>query len=294
MDAVVKALPAIQNETKTEPLKVAVVGRPNVGKSSYINRLLRSDRVIVSEAPGTTRDSVDVPFAVGKGDQARHYVLIDTAGMRRVGKIDTSVERFSLFRAEKSIGNADVVAVMLDATQEATAQDKKIASLVLEQGKGCFILVNKWDLSEVTQRKYGPRILEVMPFVGYCPVVFASAKTGYNIRRTVEAIDYVAAQVRAVLSTGMLNRTIFDASERARPPTVRGKRLKIFYSTQVGYAPIRIRLFVNDPGRVRPAYRDYLIRILRETFGLEGAPVFLQFRSREGSKTTNESVEKLR
>lgn len=285
MAAVINSLPHVENPTVTDPLKVAVVGRPNVGKSLYVNRLLRSDRVIVSDVPGTTRDSIDIPFVVGKGSQARHYVLIDTAGLRRAGKVRTSVETFSHFRAEKSIRNADVVVLVLDAVQGPTTQDKKIASLVQKHGKGCFILVNKWDLAAATtQRKYGPAILRVMPFMGHCPVVFASAKTGYNIRRSVEAIDHVALQVRAVLPTGVLNRTILDAYQRINPPTIKGKRLRIFYATQVGCEPIRVRLFVNDPERVRAQYRDYLVRTLREKFGLEGAPLILQFSSRRQKK----------
>ena len=193
MEPVIEALPAAENPTIENPLRVAVVGRPNVGKSSYINRLLRSDRVIVSDIPGTTRDSIDVPFVVGTGDQARHYQLIDTAGMRRVGKIDSSVERFSHFRSEKSIRDADVVVHVLDATAGPTAQDKHIASVVRDAAKGCLLLVNKWDMTETTQRQYGPQVAAIMPFVAYCPIVFASAETGYNIRRTVEAIDYVAS-----------------------------------------------------------------------------------------------------
>ena len=280
MEAVVDKLPAAENATIKHPLKVAIVGRPNVGKSSLFNRLLRSDRVIVSNVPGTTRDSIDVPFSVGQGDQARHYMLIDTAGIRRVGKIDTSVERFSRFRAEASIARADVVVLVMDALASPTAMDKKIAALVLEHQKGCLLLVNKWDLSEVTQRQTGPRLAKEIPFMGHCPVVFASSKTGYNIRRSVDAIDHVAAQVQTPLPTGILNRAILDAYERVHPPAVKGRRLKIFYSTQVGTAPLRIRLFVNDPRGVAPAYRDYLVRKLREAFGLEGAPVLLQFRER--------------
>lgn len=279
MAAVLPALPAAENVTVTEPLKVAVVGRPNVGKSSYINRLLRSDRTIVSDVPGTTRDRIDIPFMVGRGDQARHYLLMDTAGIRRVGKIDNSVERFSRFRAEKSIQNADVVVLILDAVQRPTAQDKKIASMILRENKGCAILVNKWDLEETTQRQYGPEIERIMPFMGHCPVVFLSALSGYNIRRSIEAIDYVAAQIQAELPTGVLNKTLSEATARVHPPARRGQRLKIFYATQVGRAPLRVRIFVNDP-RVPPNYRSYLVRVLRERFGLEGAPVLLQFRAR--------------
>ena len=281
MQAVVRALPDAADLPRPDPLKVAVIGRPNVGKSSYVNRLLQNDRVIVSDVPGTTRDSIDVPFAVGSGPQARHYLLIDTAGLKRVGKIRTSVDRFSNFRTERSIRRADVVILVVDATAgEPTAQDKKIASLVAEHEKGCVVVVNKWDLADVTQRVYGPELSAAMPFMAHCPVVFMSAATGYNIRHSVEAIDHVAAQIQTQLPTGLLNRAILTAYKKVSPPSVGGARLKLFYSTQVGTAPLRIRLFVNDPRRVRPAYRDYLIRSLREKFGLEGAPLVLQFRAR--------------
>jgi GTP-binding protein len=283
MAPIVAELPFVENPTIVDPLRVAVVGRPNVGKSSYVNRLLRSDRVIVSSIAGTTRDSIDIPFVVGSGAQARHYVLVDTAGMRRSGKVDSSVERFSLMRAEKSITDANVVILVMDAEQGPTAYDKKIAALISKHERGCVVLVNKWDLADgkVTQRQYGPALVKTMPFMGHCPVLFASSKTGYNIRRTIEAIDYVAGQVTVELPTGILNRTLQDAYERVKPPSINGKRLKMFYATQVGTDPIRIRVFVNDSKVLRPAYRVYLIRSLRERFGLEGAPVVLQFRARK-------------
>ncbi|MDA0990330.1 MAG: ribosome biogenesis GTPase Der [Verrucomicrobia bacterium] len=280
MPAVVKSLPDLPNETVNNPLKVAIVGRPNVGKSSYINRLLRHDRVIVSDIPGTTRDSIDIPFQVGQGGQARHYVLIDTAGMRRKGKIDTTVERFSRMRAEKSIERADVVVHVMDATAGPTTQDKKIAGMIAEHRKGAVILLSKWDLSDITQTKYEPEFRKAMPFLSHCPVVFISSVSGYNMRVSVDAIDLVARQVRRQLPTGVLNRAILDAVERVHPPAVQGKMLKIYYSTQVGVQPVRIRLFVNDPRYLRPQYREYLIRYLREKFGLEGAPLILQFSKR--------------
>lgn len=281
MDRAVSELPHVENVTKTDPLRVAVVGRPNVGKSSYINRLLRSNRVIVSDVPGTTRDSIDVPFVIGRGETARHYVLSDTAGMRRLGKVDSTVERFSLFRAEQSVRNADVVVLVVDSTQGPTQQDKKIAAMVVKHGRGCVVLVSKWDLSDTTQRQYGPEIMAKMPFMGHCPVVFASAESGYNIKRSVEAIDHVAAQVKMKLPTGILNRTLLDAYEQVNPPMIKGRRLKIYYSTQVGTNPIRVKLFVNDPKRVTEPYRKYLKKALRRGFGLEGAPLILKFSSRK-------------
>jgi GTP-binding protein len=246
-----------------------------------VNRLLRSERVIVSDVPGTTRDSIDVPFTIGKGVTARHYVLVDTAGLRRSGKVSTAVEKFSHMRTEGSIKGADVVVLVLDALRGTSAHDKRIAASVLKYGKGCVVLINKWDaIEETTQRKYGPEVMRIMPFLGYCPIVFASAKTGYNIRRTIQAIDCVASQVQLALPTGILNRTVTSAYERVQPPSVKGKRLKLFYATQVGIKPVRIRIFVNDPSRVVASYREYLIKMLRRKFGLEGAPVFLEFKSR--------------
>lgn len=284
MQAVVRHLPAPVASAKVEPLRVAVVGRPNVGKSSFINRLLRSERVIVSAVPGTTRDSIDVPFSIGRGPQARHYVLIDTAGIRRLGKIDTSVERFGLIRAENSIDSCDVAVLMMDAVQGPTAQDKKIAAKIVESRKSCVILVNKWDLAEgVTQREYGPALAKAIPFMGYCPVVFGSAKSGFNIKRAIEAVDHVAGAMRATLPTGLLNRTILNACERTPAPSRRHRRLKVLYSTQVGTAPIRVRLFVNEPTLVPPEYRNFLVNTLRAQFGLEGVPIVLSFTSRRDS-----------
>lgn len=282
MEEVVKVLPEEENKTLATPLRVTIAGRPNVGKSSYVNRLLRSERVIVSDIPGTTRDSIDVPFSVGSGPQARHYLLVDTAGIRRAGKIDNTVERFSLFRAEQSIKDANVVVLVLDTVQGPTAHDKKIAALICKHNRGCVMLVNKWDLATdaVTQRQYTPALLKVMPFMAHCPVVFASAKDGYNVKRTVEAIDLVAAQVTGTLPTGMLNRTLQDAYEKVSPPALGGRRLKLYYATQVGVDPIRLRVYVNRPDLVRPAYETYLTKALRAKFGLDGAPVILQFQAR--------------
>lgn len=281
MTAVLKALPPAANPTETTPLRVAIVGKPNAGKSSYVNRLLRSDRVIVSEVPGTTRDSIDVPFTIGRGPQARHYVLSDTAGMRTIGKTRSTVDRFSLFRAEKTIKAADVVVLVLDGVAGVSLQDKKIAALIGRIGRGCVILVNKWDLqAETTQRQYGPQVARTMPFMAHCPIVFASARTGYNIRRSVEAIDHVAAQVRLTLPTGMLNRVMRRAMADVAPPAVQGKRLKVYYAVQTGTHPLRVRLFVNSPRRVQDAYKKYLSGRLRAAFGMEGAPLVLEFRAR--------------
>ena len=282
MRVVLNALPDVENPTKENPLKVVVAGRPNAGKSLYLNRLMNCDRLIVSNVPGTTRDSIDVPFSIGKGPQARHYVFVDTAGMRHRSKIDDSVEWYSHLRSTTSIESAEIVLLVMDATVGPTDQDKKIASLISTSGKGCILLVNKWDMAEgkVTQTEYEPAVFEVMPFMKHCPLLFISAKTGYNIRRTIDAIDHVAGQIRTSLPTGILNRAIIDACEKVHAPSVGGRHLKIFYATQVGQSPVRINLYVNNPKFAVPAYRDYVVRSLREKFGLDGAPIVLNFKER--------------
>jgi len=282
MRIVLSKLPAIDNTTVSKPLKVVVVGRPNVGKSLYINRLINSDRLIVSNIPGTTRDSIDIPFVIGKGAQARHYLFIDTAGMRQKTNVKDSVEWYSNLRSKKSITSADIVLHVMDATVGPTEQDKKIAAMIVDGKKGCILFFNKWDLAEgkVTQTEYRPAVVRSMPFMKYCPILFISAKTGYNIRNTIDMIDQVAAQVRTELPTGILNRAIIDACERVHAPSVGGKHLKIFYVTQVGYSPIRINLYVNNPKWAVTEYRDYLLRSLREKFGLDGAPIIMNFKER--------------
>ena len=282
-ETAIEELPDAENVTKVDPLRVAVVGRPNVGKSSYINRIIKNDRVIVSEIAGTTRDSVEVPFVIGRGEGARHYLLVDTAGIRKRTKVKDAVERFSMFRMEKSVEHADMVVLVIDAAEGPKSRDKKLAAMIAEKEKGCIILVNKWDLQkdESTQRKYGEDLGRSLPFLSHVPIVFCSAETGYNIRKSIEAIDYVSKQVSTQMGTGMLNRIIDNAFRKTQPPMVKGKRLKIFYCTQVGVRPIRIRLFVNSPSLATPAYKKYLIRILRSHFGLEGAPVVMIYNRRK-------------
>lgn len=283
VDDAVAALPEVPREVRDAVLKVAITGRPNAGKSSFINRMISSDRVIVSEVAGTTRDSIEVPYTYGHGDSARHYTLIDTAGLRKFGKINDAVERYSSMRAQKSIEHCDICIIMLDATEGPTKQNKRIASLAIEHKKGILIVVSKWDLAEeqgITQRAYTKAMAEELPFLKFAPVVFLSAKTGYNMRKALDAIDYVAGQVASKLSTGLLNRVFQEAQERTQAPVVKGRRLKIYYATQVASKPITIILFVNQPYRLTPAYETFLIARLREAFGLEGAPVVLKIKAR--------------
>ena len=280
-------LPPQEESTIAKPLRVAIVGRPNAGKSSYINRLLNAERVIVSDIPGTTRDAVDVPFTIGEGPTARHYTLVDTAGMKSHTQMSkTSVDNFSLFRSEKAIEEADVVLLTMESELGPTRQDMRIAGKIIDAQKACVILMNKWDLAlekGMTESEATAVIRKMMPFLSYAPVVYCSAKSGYNIRRTVDAIDAVASSVRTEMPTGILNRTIEVAAKKTLSPMRNGKRLKVYYALQVGMDPLTIRLFVNDPKLVVPAYKSYLEKAIRARFGLEGAPLrmFMKARSRK-------------
>jgi GTP-binding protein len=285
MESLIPQLPREINPTIEKPLRVAVVGRPNAGKSSYINRLLRDERVIVSDMPGTTRDSVEIPFTIGSGETARHYQLIDTAGIQKDTRSKSAVDWFSNLRTDKSIERSDVVIMMLDAETGPTTRDKKVAAKIIDAQKGCLMLVNKWDLAEdadqeITQTKYLPALRSTLPFLGFAPILFVSAKSGYNIRRTIEAIDYVAAQTRVEITTGVLNRVIQQACDHYPPPVAKGKRLKVYYATQTGTEPIYIKVFVNNPDNARSNWLAYLKNQLRNAFGLEGAPMFIKLVAR--------------
>ena len=298
--ATAKLPPVTEDEASARPLRVAVVGRPNAGKSSYINRLLNAERVIVSDIPGTTRDSVDVPFTIGEGPTARRYVLVDTAGMKRHTQMSkTSVDNFSLFRSEKAIEEADVVLLVMESELGPTKQDMRIAGKILDAHRACVVLMNKWDLAnekgikEVDATKV---FRQMMPFLAFAPIVYCSAKSGYNVRRTVDAIDAVASSVQTKLPTGVLNRTIETATKKTLSPMVKGRRLKIYYGLQVGNDPLTIRLFVNDPKLVTDAYRSYLEKAIRARFGLEGAPIrmFLKARSRKDGAELGAEINRLK
>ena len=277
---------AAQEEDSSRPLRVAIVGRPNVGKSSYVNRLLKAPRIIVSDIPGTTRDAIETPFTIGSGPTARRYMLVDTAGMKPHTKMSkTSVDNFSLFRSEQAIEEADVVVLMMDASLGPTMQDKRIAGKILDAKKACCILMNKWDIADdegMEEAKAIAAMRQMLPFLNFAPVVFCSNKSGYNIRRTIDAIDTAAASASMRLPTGMLNRTIEIAAKKTLAPMIKGKRLKIYYALQVSANPQTIRIFVNDPKLVTQAYLSYIEKALRSRFGLEGAPlrIFLKARPR--------------
>jgi GTP-binding protein len=286
---------------QSPPLRLAIVGRPNVGKSSIINALTRSERVIVSEIPGTTRDAIDVPFEVETDGVRQRYVLIDTAGMRKARRVNDSIEFFSVKRAEDSIERADIVVLVMDAEMGITEQDKKIGDRIVEAGKACVLVVNKWDLvSEAVQaaqreevkrrsdpiRRHGPRSMTALSefgqwvqqnlfFLDYAPVIFTSARTGFHLDRLLEAIRYVAAQLNQQIPTALLNRTLRDAVEQRQPISNQGHRLKFFYATQVRQAPPTFLLFVNRDELFSDPYKKYLAGELRRAFGFEGCPVVL-------------------
>ena len=271
--------PQEEEKEEDDSIKVAVIGKPNVGKSSLINRILGEKRVIVSDMAGTTRDAVDTPFENDKGK----YVFIDTAGIRRKSKVDERVERFSVMRAQLAIERADVCVIMIDARDGVTDQDTKIAGLAHEAGKASIIVVNKWDLVEKetgTMEKMRKDILRDLSFMSYAPVLFISAMTGQRTDRLFELINYVSEQSSMRISTGMLNDVLADAQARVQPPTDKGRRLKIYYMTQTGVKPPHFVIFCNSRELFHFSYQRYIENQIRSVFGLEGTPVRIAIRQK--------------
>ncbi|MGE5397218.1 MAG: ribosome biogenesis GTPase Der [Chitinophagales bacterium] len=281
LDEVVARFPPPESmEDEALSTRIAVVGRPNVGKSSLVNTMLGEQRVIVSEVPGTTRDAIDTPFEYG-GNQ---YVLVDTAGIRKKGKIKESVERYSVVRALKAVERADVVLIMLDAVEGVTEQDQRIAGYVHEEGRACIIVVNKWDLvkkDDDTMHEYDRAIREELKFLAYAPIMYVSALTGKRVNKIFELVDFVVEQHHRKIKTSELNQIINEALLLNPPPGAGKKKLKILYSTQVKTAPPLIVLFANDPELMHFSYMRYLENTLRQTFGFEGTPIRLLLRKRE-------------
>jgi GTP-binding protein len=271
--------PEEEDEEEDDVIKVAIIGKPNVGKSSLVNRILGEERVIVSNVAGTTRDAVDSAFENEKGK----YLLIDTAGMRKKSKVDDRIEKFSVLRSTMAIERADVCLILIDAQEGVTEQDTKVAGLAHEAGKACIIVVNKWDAIEKdgkTMDKMRQEVMRDLSYMTYAPVVFISALTGQRVDRLFDLINYVNNQAATRISTGMLNNVLADATARVQPPTDKGRRLKIYYITQTGIRPPHFVCFCNDARLFHFSYQRYLENQIRATFGLEGTPVRMTIRQK--------------
>ena len=266
-------------EEEDDRTRVAIVGKPNVGKSSLINRLLGEDRVIVSDIAGTTRDAVDAKVKW----QGKEYIFIDTAGLRRKGKIKEEIERYSVIRTVTAVERAHVVVIVIDATEGVTEQDAKIAGIAHERGKGVIIAVNKWDAVEKDDKtiyKHTNRIREVLAYMPYAELVFISAKTGQRLPKLFETIDAVIENQTLRIQTGVLNEILSEAVAMQQPPSDRGKRLKIFYMTQVGVRPPTFVIFVNDKELMHFSYTRYIENKVRDAFGFRGTPLKFIIRER--------------
>ncbi len=280
LDAVLSYLPEEEEEEEDEEyIKVAVIGKPNAGKSSLINRVANEERVIVSDIAGTTRDSIDTVIENEKGK----FIFIDTAGIRRKSKIKDNVEKYSIIRAEAAVDRADVCVIMIDAVEGFTDQDARIAGLAHEKGKGCIVAVNKWDVVEKdagTMDSMRKSLKNDLSFMSYAPILFISAKTGQRVDRLFEMINYVSNQNALRISTGTLNELLADAVARVQPPSDKGRRLKIYYMTQPSTKPPTFVCFVNSAELFHFSYQRYIENKIREAFGLEGTPVRFIIRER--------------
>lgn len=280
LDAVLSKInPADFEEDEEDVIKFCVIGKPNVGKSSLINSLLGENRVIVSDIAGTTRDSIDSPFEY----EGQQFTLIDTAGIRRKSRVQEDIEKYSIIRAIAAIERSDVCALMIDASEGVTEQDKKIAGMAHEAGKGVIIIVNKWDLVEKetnTMKEYTKEIRKELIFLSYAPVLFISVQTGQRVNKIMELVIRVANQCAMRVPTGQLNTLISDAVLMNQPPSDKGKKLKIYYATQVGVKPPLFSFKINDRELMHFSYARYLENKIREGFGFEGTSIKFVFRGK--------------
>ena len=281
LDEVIKYLPEQkEDEFDSQTVKVAIIGKPNVGKSSLVNAIAGEERAIVSDIAGTTRDSTDTIIENDKGS----FVFIDTAGLRRKSRVDDQIEKYSVIRARMAVERADVCVIMIDATEGFTEQDSKVAGIAHEQGKACIIAVNKWDAVEKdghTMDVERKKLMGDFAFMSYAPIIFISAKTGQRLDRLFELIKFVNEQNSMRISTGKLNDVLAAATARVQPPTDKGKRLKIYYMTQASTRPPTFVCFVNSKDLFHYSYQRYIDNQIREVFGLEGTPTRYVIRERE-------------
>ena len=280
LDAVLEALPDFEEEeTDDDTISVAVIGKPNAGKSSLVNRVFGDDRCIVSDIPGTTRDAIDTYFENDFGK----YNFIDTAGIRRQSKVDDKVEKISVLRAKMAVERADVCLIMVDANEGVTDQDEKIAGIAHEAGKASIICNNKWDSIDkdnATTNEFTKKVYDSLSYMTYAPLMFISAKTGQRVDKLFEQINYVHNQTNMRVSTGMLNDVLADAVARVQPPSDKGRRLKIYYMTQSSVAPPTFVLFCNNAELFHFSYQRYIENCLRQTFGFRGTPIRLVIRQK--------------
>ena len=280
LDECVKYFPPQDGEEEEDDaIQVAIIGKPNVGKSSLTNKILGHQRVIVSNVAGTTRDAIDSRFENEKGK----YVFIDTAGMRKKSKVEEAIEKYSVLRAQMAIDRCDVCLILIDATEGVTEQDTKVAGMAHEAGKASIIVVNKWDLVEKdgkTMDRMREEIRRDLSYMTYAPILFISAMTGQRVDRLFDLINYVNDQAATRITTGMLNNVLEDAQTRVQPPTDKGRRLKIYYVTQAGVKPPHFVFFCNDARLFHFSYQRYLENQLRNTFGLEGTPIKITIRQK--------------
>ena len=284
LDRVVALLPEFEEDEEDEEwIRVAVIGKPNAGKSSIINKILGEDRLIVSDMAGTTRDAVDTK----KENEYGKYVFIDTAGIRRQSKVEDRVEKFSVLRAKMAVERAQVCLIMIDAEQGVTEQDEKIAGLAHEAGKASIFVINKWDLIEKdnnTVNEFTKEVYRHFAYMDYAPVIFVSAKTGLRVEKLYELINYVNMQNAMRVTTGMLNDLLSDAVARVQPPSDKGRYLKLYYMTQVETRPPQFVIFCNNSELFHFSYRRYIENRLRETFGFKGTPIRLIIRQKGEEK----------